>query len=51
MAWYAIRVAGRLGATTLGAFPECACDAEGSETTLTGQLADSSALCGAVARL
>jgi threonine dehydrogenase-like Zn-dependent dehydrogenase len=49
--WYAIRVAGGLGATALAAFPEFASDAEGSETTLTGQLPDSSALYGAVARL
>jgi 2-desacetyl-2-hydroxyethyl bacteriochlorophyllide A dehydrogenase len=51
MTWYAIRVAGGLGTTALGAFPEFASDAQGSETTLTGQLPDSSALYGAVARL
>ena len=51
MTWYSIRVAGGLGATALGAFPDFASDAEGSDTTLVGQLPDSSALYGAVARL
>jgi hypothetical protein len=49
--WYAIRVAGQLGPTVLSAFPEFDCDIEGSDTTLTGELADSSALYGAMARL
>ncbi len=49
--WYAIRVAGRLGPTTLGAFPEFDVDVEGPDTTLTGELPDSAALYGAVARL
>ena len=49
--WYAIRVAGRLGPTALGAFPEFACDIEGPVTTLTAELPDSAALYGAMARL
>jgi hypothetical protein len=49
--WYAIRVAGRLGPTTLGAFPEFALDTESPDTTLTGELPDSAALYGAMARL
>src|SRR3954454_2396290 len=49
--WYTIRVAGGLGATTLGAFPEFARHIDGSITTLTGELPDSAALYGALARL
>jgi ketosteroid isomerase-like protein len=49
--WYTIRLAGGLGATTLGAFPEFASHIDGSMTTLTGELPDSAALYGAVARL
>jgi hypothetical protein len=49
--WYTIRVAGGLGATTLGAFPEFASHVDGSITTLTGELPDSAALYGALARL
>ncbi len=49
--WYAIRVAGRLGPTALGAFPEFDFDIEGPDTTLTGELPDSAALYGAMARL
>jgi hypothetical protein len=48
---YAIRVAGRLGPTTLGAFPEFDVDIEGPDTTLTGELPDSAALYGVMARL
>jgi polyisoprenoid-binding protein YceI len=48
---YRIRVAGGLGPTTLGAFPEFASCSDGSSTTLTGELCDSAALYGAVARL
>jgi ketosteroid isomerase-like protein len=48
---YTIRVAGGLGATTLGAFPEFASHIDGSITTLTGELPDSAALYGALARL
>jgi ketosteroid isomerase-like protein len=49
--WYTIRVAGSLGATTLGGFPEFASHIDGSITTLTGELPDSAALYGALARL
>ena len=49
--WYTIRVAGGLGATTLGAFPEFASHIDGSITALTGELPDSAALYGALARL
>ncbi len=49
--WYAIRVAGRLGPTILGAFPEFDFAIEGPDTTLTGELPDSAALYGAMARL
>jgi ketosteroid isomerase-like protein len=48
---YTIRVAGGLGATALGAFPEFASHIDGSVTTLTGELPDSAALYGALARL
>jgi hypothetical protein len=48
---YAIRVAGRLGPTTLSAFPEFDVDIEGPDTTLIGELPDSAALYGAMARL
>ena len=48
---YTIRVAGGLGATALSAFPEFASHVDGSVTTLTGELPDSAALYGAVARL
>src|SRR4051812_31362303 len=49
--WYTIRVAGGLGARTLGAFPEFASHIDGSITTLTGELPDSAALYGTLARL
>ena len=49
--WYTIRVAGGLGATALGAFPEFASHIDGSITTLTSELPDSAALYGAVARV
>jgi hypothetical protein len=48
---YAIRVAGRLGPTTLSAFPEFDFDIEGPNTTLIGELPDSAALYGAMGRL
>jgi hypothetical protein len=50
-AQYAIRVAGRLGATTLAAFPDLAWEAQGSDTVLTGEVRDGSALYGIVALL
>jgi len=49
--WYAIRVAGELGPTALSAFPAFDYDIEGPDTTLTGELPDSAALYGALARL
>ncbi|WP_081685828.1 nuclear transport factor 2 family protein [Candidatus Solirubrobacter pratensis] len=49
--WYTIRVAGGLGVIMLGAFPEFASHIDGSITTLTGELPDSAALYGALARL
>ena len=48
---YAIRVAGRLGATSLAAFPDLDCEACGSETVLTGELRDGPALYGIIALL
>ena len=49
--WYAIRVAGRLGATILAAFPDLHAEEHGSETVLTGEVRDRSALYGILARL
>ena len=49
--WYTIRVTGALGATALSAFPEFASHVDGSITTLTGEMPDSAALYGTVARL
>jgi hypothetical protein len=48
---YAIHVAGRLGATTLAAFPDLVGEQHGPETVLTGQVADGAALYGIIARL
>jgi hypothetical protein len=48
---YAIRVAGRLGATSLAAFPDLHGEAQGPETVLTGAVRDRSALYGIVALL
>jgi hypothetical protein len=48
---YAIRVAGRLGATSLAAFPDLHGEARGSETVLTGDVRDRSALYGIIALL
>ena len=48
---YAIRVAGRLGATRLAAFPDLDCEALGSETVLTGEMRDGPALYGIIALL
>jgi hypothetical protein len=48
---YAIRVAGRLGPTSLAAFPDLHCEANGSETVLTGEVLDSPALYGIVGQL
>jgi hypothetical protein len=48
---YAIRIRGRLGATALSAFPSMVPELEGSETVLTGVLADRAALFGVVAQI
>jgi hypothetical protein len=48
---YTIRIAGRLGATALSAFPSMACELRGSETVLTGRLEDRSALFGVLAQI
>jgi hypothetical protein len=48
---YAIRVAGRLGATSLAAFPDLDGESDGSETVLTGEVRDRCALYGIVALL
>ena len=48
---YSIRVSGRLGATTLAAFPDLVGEEHGTDTVLTGQVSDCSALYGIVARL
>jgi hypothetical protein len=47
---YEIRVAGRLGATSLEAFPDLHWEARGSDTVLTG-VRDGSALYGIIAIL
>jgi hypothetical protein len=48
---YAIRIEGRLGPTALSAFPAMVSAVKGSETVLTGLLADSSAVFGVVAQI
>jgi hypothetical protein len=48
---YAIRVNGRLGITTLRAFPEFDSDVLDGDTLLTGRLTDRSALYGVLGRL
>ena len=48
---YAIRIKGRLGATALSAFPSMVSELKGSETVLTGLLADRSALFGVLAQI
>ena len=48
---YAIRVRGRLGATTLSAFPSMVAELGGGETLLTGLLEDRSALFGVLAQI
>jgi hypothetical protein len=50
-ALYAIRIEGRLGPTALSAFPAMVSDVKGSDTVLTGLLADSSAVFGVVAQI
>jgi hypothetical protein len=46
-----IRIGGRLGATSLSAFPSMASDLEDGETVLTGWLEDRSALFGVLAQI
>jgi hypothetical protein len=48
---YAIRIRGRLGATALSAFPSMVSELRGSETVLTGLLADQSAVFGVLAQI
>jgi hypothetical protein len=48
---YTIRIKGRLGATALSAFPSMAHELKDSETVLTGQLEDRSALFGVLAQI
>jgi hypothetical protein len=48
---YTIRIRGRLGATALSAFPSMVSELKGSETVLTGLLADRSALFGVLAQI
>ena len=49
--WYEIRVRGRLGGMLLDAFPDLRAQADGTETVLTGPLADLAALYGVVAQM
>jgi len=48
---YEIRVRGVLGGMLLGAFPDLRAHAHGTETVLTGPLADQAALYGLLAQL
>jgi hypothetical protein len=48
---YEIRVRGLLGAMLLGAFPGLQAQAHGTETVLTGPLADQAALYGLLAQI
>jgi hypothetical protein len=48
---YEIRVRGVLGGLLLGAFPDLRAQARGTETVLTGPLADQAALYGLLAQL
>jgi hypothetical protein len=48
---YTIRISGRLGATALSAFPSMVAELKGSETVLTGLLADRSALFGVLGQI
>ena len=49
--WYEIRVRGRLGDMLLVAFPDLRAQADGTETVLSGPLADQAALYGVLAHL
>jgi hypothetical protein len=48
---YTIRIRGRLGATALSAFPTMVAELNGSETVLTGVLADQSAVFGVLGQI
>jgi hypothetical protein len=48
---YEIRVRGLLGGMLLGAFPDLRAQAHGTETVLTGPLADQAALYGLLAQM
>ncbi len=48
---YEIRVRGLLGGMLLGAFPDLHAQAHGTETVLTGPLADQAALYGLLAQI
>ena len=48
---YTIRIKGRLGATALSAFPSMKPELKGSETMLTGRLADRAALFGVLGQI
>jgi hypothetical protein len=48
---YTIRIRGRLGPTALSAFPTMVSELKGSETVLTGLLADRSAVFGVLAQI
>jgi hypothetical protein len=48
---YEIRVRGLLGRMLLGAFPDLRAQADGTETVLTGPLADQAALYGLLAHI
>jgi len=48
---YMIRIKGVLGPTALSAFPTMVPEVEGSDTVLTGSLADRSAVFGVVAQI
>jgi hypothetical protein len=48
---YEIRIRGRLDGILLGAFPDLRAEANGTETVLTGPLADQAALYGLLAQI
>ena len=48
---YEIRVRGLLSGMLLGAFPDLRAQAQGTETVLTGSLADQAALYGLLAQI
>ena len=48
---YTIRIRGRLGATTLSAFPSLECELKANETVLTGLVEDRAALFGVLAQI